>query len=1403
MHCSTAVRARGLTKVFGDVVALDGIDLDVAAGQVHGLVGPNGAGKTTLLGLLLGLAVADGGTLEVLGTTLGRVLSVPDGVAGFVDGPGLYPSLTARQNLAALVALRGGSRRDDAAARALAQVGLTDVADDRVRGFSLGMRQRLGLAAALITRPRLLVLDEPANGLDPAGKRQVHDVITALAEDGVSVVMSSHRMDDLAALCAEVTILSAGRVLFTGPVEKLAAESGDLAYRLATSDPLAARRVAAGVPGLTLQPADDPRPSGSLVVRGAVAALDESGRPAGRRRGRGAGARSRRTSSGGGLPRPHRNGGARMTLTAPPELARPAALTAGYRFELVELVSTWRIRLVLLVCWLAPGGFVAIVSQQSSLPTDTVFGRWMHATGWSGSLVVLAFACRLGASPADLGRGRRRLRRRGPAQHLAAPAGRGALAAPHLRGQGAGQPDPAPAHGHRPRGLQHRRWSVRRREPSAGRPRRTPAEHGRGGRHGAARLAVRAGADARLRGRRPARLRGPRPLPHGPARPRGARRRDEPRPGAAGAGGGATGPAQQRLPRLARPVHRARAGRCAPHRDRRQPGLGGGGHGHGPPPVRTARLHRPGVRRRRAPRRHAGRAPARRPGRRGLRRRRRGQPGQRLGSREGEAWRPPSRPPSPTSTGCRPPSLNRPDVTEEQAGGHRRLRQGRLARGGPRPRQRLALRRVLAPARLAGGGLGDVPDSTSPPTGATSPTATAPRRSTASSWCAPRRGTRRTRSGRSTASSTCSPADGRTLMQVIRRRVEKTGRRRLRLTVATTLAVAVAGGGVAYGSTDIFGDHQVGTEYADGLQVSSNQMIKPIGERLVTEYGKFMGSAPSPDGRFLAVTSNDRSVALQVFDLSTYRLVWRVGTASGVDQRWTDASVGQEAPTFSPDGRVLWVSQKDAVTRFPVNADGSLGTPTKIALPAVGGRSALPGQSAYSADGTTLYVALNGQNRVLAIDPATGAARQSWAVGTAPRRLALVGTKLYVSNEGGRAARPGETTMDSYGTAVPADGHRGTSTTGTLSVIDTAAPGAAVRSIAVGLHPTALHAAGQALFVTNTNDDTVSVVNTRTDQVEQRIDTQPWPASEVGYQPNAVTLTDDGHLLVSLGRANAVAVYRYHGSPKAPVDFVGLLPTDYYPSEVATVGDRVVVTNTRGIDARGPEVKIDKGAGTTPATGHGTHSTTGSLTRFALPSDKEIRKQTATVFKQNGWGPGDTDVKTARGRKAKPVPVPRRIGDPSTIKYVFMIVKENRTYDQVYGDLPQGNGDASLAQFGEQVTPNQHALARQFGLYDNTYDIGTNSAEGHNWIMQGDNPEYTESSAGEYVRSYDTEEDVLGHQRSGFLWSSVLDTGRTARNFGEFLYTEGKPSGTWQQYYCATRGVDAGGDPAQAHHAGA
>lgn len=273
-----AIRARGIAKAFGDVVALDGIDIDVAPGSIHAVAGPNGAGKTTLFGMLLGLSAVDCGELEILGHPVGRHLTTPEGVAGFVDGPGLYPALTARKNLRALARLRNYTTSviDDA----LDQVGLIEVADDPVRGFSLGMRQRLGLAAALLGRPRLLVLDEPSNGLDPSGKREVHRVISSLAAEGATVVISSHRMDDLAALCEEVTLLSTGRVVFTGPLAQLAAESGDLDYRVVTSDAARARAVAIGADGITVLGDSTPHTDGAavgtpLVVHGSVSAMDQ------------------------------------------------------------------------------------------------------------------------------------------------------------------------------------------------------------------------------------------------------------------------------------------------------------------------------------------------------------------------------------------------------------------------------------------------------------------------------------------------------------------------------------------------------------------------------------------------------------------------------------------------------------------------------------------------------------------------------------------------------------------------------------------------------------------------------------------------------------------------------------------------------------------------------------------------------------------------------------------------------------------------------------------------------------------------------------------------------------------------------------------------------------------------
>jgi len=610
-------------------------------------------------------------------------------------------------------------------------------------------------------------------------------------------------------------------------------------------------------------------------------------------------------------------------------------------------------------------------------------------------------------------------------------------------------------------------------------------------------------------------------------------------------------------------------------------------------------------------------------------------------------------------------------------------------------------------------------------------------------------------------------------------------RSRVAIATAAVLAVVGTGSGIVYASTTGLGTEQADHSYNGGLVLPDDQVIKPIGDRLVINSGKIMSSAVSPDGTHLAALTADGAASLTIVDLKNWTVQQLVGTSSTDDLKINDSSVGQQGPTYSPDGSSLWVPVTNGYDRYPVNADGTVSAPTVISIPADGSKHALSAQAAFSADGSTMYANVNGQNRVVAINASTGAIEQSWPVGIAPRGVVRVGDKLYVSDEGGRMPTAGDTTINSYGTQVPANPETGASTTGTVSVINLADPSAPVESINVGLHPTAMYAAQGAVFVANTFSDTVSVINTGNDKVVQTIATQPWPEAKVGYEPNGITLTGDGHLLVTLARANAVAVYQFVNA-QAPVRYIGLLPTDYVPSAVNNVGSQIVVSNTRGID--------DQRADPYAPGAHNTHDTTSSLTRFTLPSDQATAGYTDQVFQNNGWT--NKSVLLSNGQKVAPVPVPQRIGDPSTIKYVWLIVKENRTYDQQFGDIPSGNGDSAFTMYGQSVTPNQHALAEQFGLYDNMYDPGTNSAEGHNWAMQGDNPFYTESSAGEYLRSYDTENDVLGHQRSGFIWSGAQAAGNTVRDFGEFNQFESYPAGNnWDSFYCDALNMNQTGQP--------
>ncbi len=253
-----AARIRGLTKRYGDQAALDGVDLELAPGELRGLLGLNGAGKTTLLRALFGLVEADAGSIELLGrrTSVGRRPAL-SGVAGFVEDPRFYPYLSGRANLELLAELDDGDATG--IEEALSRVGLGQRAADRVGSYSTGMRQRLGIAAALLRNPRLLLLDEPISGLDPAGTREVSRLLRELSAQGVAVILSSHLIGELETLCDSYTILRAGRVIWDGPATRLDAEAPGAVYLLLTSDDTAALALAQERPGLLAGPAREMR----------------------------------------------------------------------------------------------------------------------------------------------------------------------------------------------------------------------------------------------------------------------------------------------------------------------------------------------------------------------------------------------------------------------------------------------------------------------------------------------------------------------------------------------------------------------------------------------------------------------------------------------------------------------------------------------------------------------------------------------------------------------------------------------------------------------------------------------------------------------------------------------------------------------------------------------------------------------------------------------------------------------------------------------------------------------------------------------------------------------------------------------------------------------------------------
>ena len=616
--------------------------------------------------------------------------------------------------------------------------------------------------------------------------------------------------------------------------------------------------------------------------------------------------------------------------------------------------------------------------------------------------------------------------------------------------------------------------------------------------------------------------------------------------------------------------------------------------------------------------------------------------------------------------------------------------------------------------------------------------------------------------------------------------------------VATgSVAALVAVGGAAYAGGWLSSDAVVGQQPDGSVLVPSHQVITPAGDQIKMNGARPNAVALSPDGRtaaFLTGACNGCAVVTTV-DLGTGRVKQRLNPNRG--------GAAPSGIVYSADGKHLYASDTSGfVLKASVAPDGTLTQQAMLELPtpSVGWGSAFPEGLALSPDGSLLYVALSRSNALGVIDLATQKIVAQIPVGNAPWGVAVNGTSVYVTNEGGRRATPGDFTNDSSGTAVVADPGSGGSATGTVSVVN-ASTRKVVSSIDVGNHPTSVHIDGKYVFIANTNSDSISVIDSSARRLVKTIDVKPFLGAPMGSSPQSVTTLPGGQLAVALGNSNAVALYHWSG-PSEPASFQGLLPTGWYPGDVVvdTARKRLIVANVKGIGSLGDQAS---------STSKAAYSQVGTASLIPLPSSADLAKGTEQVFRNNRWdrlnasaksGSNSPDCRGRNGearsqqhssRESAPVPAS---GKCSPIKHVFMIIKENRTYDQVLGDMPTGNGNTTNTMFGASVTPNEHALATRFPQLDNYYASGIASDEGHQWLNEAWVTSYLEKMEfGGPERGYPYDGgDALAYAPTGFLWQNATRSGLTVRDYGEFANKFSGPSGDirnwsdpaiWQKFY--------------------
>ncbi len=541
----------------------------------------------------------------------------------------------------------------------------------------------------------------------------------------------------------------------------------------------------------------------------------------------------------------------------------------------------------------------------------------------------------------------------------------------------------------------------------------------------------------------------------------------------------------------------------------------------------------------------------------------------------------------------------------------------------------------------------------------------------------------------------------------------------------------------------------VGPQPDGSILVPTNQLLRPAGFQIHFQ-GRPVDLALSPNGKLLGVLNKN---SLEIIRVKDRTILQRLEIQKGASFNGV---------TFSEDSKRIYASQaRENIFIAEINKDNIFNWSDKITFPnpKVGGYP-VPGGLILNEKEDKLFVTLNRSNTLAVVELSTKVIKEI-PVGVAPYEVATYSSKkAYVSNWGGRKPRSEEVTYKTSKTDILIDPKTGIANSGTVSVIDLE-KGKEIKNIEVGLHPGAMvfSPTKNRLYVACANSDIISVIDTKEDKVIEEISISLDSSLPFGNAPNALEISNDGEFLyVANGTENSICVIDLKDQNK----IVGLIPTGWYPG--AIIFDRMeqylIVANTKGIGSRNMK---------TEQYGFNTHNHMGSLSILPTPDRDQLVAMTKIVKENNSFERMLAEVNN-KSEEDNKVAVPQFPKQTSHFKHVVYIIKENRTYDQVFGDLPQGNGDSSLVHFGREVTPNHHALAEEFVLMDNYYCSGILSADGHQWTDEAYVTDYLEKFFGDFPRSYPYDGgDPLAYSPTGFIWDNVMDHGLTFRNYGEFV----------------------------------